>query len=116
MLKTLLSLLVYAMLAMGCQTQNPSAFAGARALLNHPASQALKRLFPETTAKPASGFEATGLRRENYLSLVAGNVDFYKQYLDDRGAIIDPVRRQEIQYSTPAFALAAATLVWNGLK
>jgi hypothetical protein len=54
---------------------------------------------------------ATGLERGDYLKLIAGEVDFWKQHQDADGAIIDPYRKEEFQYSTPCFALAAAALV-----
>lgn len=53
----------------------------------------------------------TGLRRGDYLRLIASEVDFWKTKQDADGAIIDPYRNREFQYSTPAFAHAAATLV-----
>lgn len=56
-------------------------------------------------------FEPTGLTRKDYLTLAAGVVDFFKQQQDERGAIIDPYRKEEFQYSTPCFALTAAALV-----
>ena len=84
----------------------------------HPAGEALKRLFPGGDNKPAAGFQPTGLTKKDYLKLIAGNVDFWKQYLSDRGAIIDPYEKDaktgaglEKQYSTPAFASAAALLI-----
>ncbi|GAA5481793.1 hypothetical protein Hsar01_01004 [Haloferula sargassicola] len=61
----------------------------------------------------ADGFEATGLSRAGYLGLIAGEVDFWKSKQDASGAIIDPYADAEIQYSTPAFANAAAVLVVN---
>jgi rhamnogalacturonyl hydrolase YesR len=59
----------------------------------------------------APAVKPTNLTRADYLKLIAGNVDFFKQHQDARGAIIDPHRKVEFQYSTPCFALAAATLV-----
>ncbi len=53
----------------------------------------------------------TGLRRDDYLRLIASEVDFWKTKQDADGAIIDPYLNREFQYSTPAFAHAAATLV-----
>ncbi|MFB4294998.1 hypothetical protein [Actinomadura sp. NTSP31] len=53
----------------------------------------------------------TGLRRAEYLRLIASEVDFWKTRQDTAGAIIDPYRNREVQYSTPAFAHAAAALV-----
>src|SRR4051812_30725180 len=85
---------------------------------HHPAGDALKRLFPQPAPTPPGDFKPTGLVRKDYLKLVAGNVDFWKNHLSDEGAILDfyeadekNPQGQERQYSTPAFALAAAELV-----
>lgn len=68
------------------------------------------------TAAPRN-FAPTGLARADYLKLIAGQVDFWKGHQDANGAIIDPHRKVEFQYSTPAFAHAAAALVvWGNRK
>ena len=85
----------------------------------HPAGDALKRLFPGGDAKaPTVDFQPTGLAKKDYLKLIAGNVDFWKQHQSEAGAILDPHEKHEKtganlekQYSTPAFASAAALLV-----
>lgn len=65
---------------------------------------------------PAS-FAPTGLGRADYLQMIAGQVDFWKTKQNASGAIIDPYMNREHQYSTPAFAHAAAALVaWQGRK
>lgn len=61
-----------------------------------------------------SAWKATGLERDEYLRLIQGIVRFFAQFQNDRGAIIDPYEKRERQYSTPAFALAAAALVASG--
>ena len=83
----------------------------------HPAGDALKRLFPGKDAAKVD-FQPTGLTKKDYLKLIAGNVDFWKQHLSQAGAILDPHEKDEKtganlekQYSTPAFASAAALLV-----
>ncbi|MEO6434162.1 MAG: hypothetical protein ABIP55_00150 [Tepidisphaeraceae bacterium] len=81
------------------------------ALSRHPAAEQLQRLFPQPAVATPADFAATGLTRKDYLRLVAGNVDFWKQHQNAAGAIIDPFEQAERQYSTPAFALAAASLV-----
>ncbi|MBN1903410.1 hypothetical protein JW926_18975 [Candidatus Sumerlaeota bacterium] len=58
-----------------------------------------------------STLEPTGLSRNDYLKVIEGNVDYFKTLQDESGAIIDPHRNVEYQYSTPCFALASATLV-----
>jgi hypothetical protein len=77
----------------------------------HPAGEALARIFSVTPLPTPADFLPTGLKREDYLALIADNVDFWKQHQDAAGAIIDPFEHQEKQYSTPAFALASAILV-----
>ena len=55
------------------------------------------------------------MTRADYLKLIAGEVDFWKTQQNAKGAIIDPYKREEWQYSTPAYAHAAAALIaWNG--
>jgi rhamnogalacturonyl hydrolase YesR len=65
----------------------------------------------EKNLDAAPAIRPTGLTRADYLKLIAGNVDFWKLHQDPSGAIIDPYKKIEWQYSTPCFALAAATLV-----
>jgi hypothetical protein len=61
---------------------------------------------------PGLPFQTTGLNRGHYLSLITGEVDFWKTKQNlISGAIIDPYLNREFQYSTPAYAHAAATLV-----
>lgn len=82
--------------------------------VHHPAGAQLRRLFPVTLAtanQTGASFKASGLKRADYLTLIAGVVDFFKQHQAAAGAIIDPYAKAERQYATPAFALAAATLV-----
>lgn len=76
-------------------------------LASHPAAEALTTFFEEhrSTVAPSTS------TRADYLPLIAGNVGYWKHFQDDRGAIVDPYEKLERQYSTPAFALAAATLV-----
>jgi hypothetical protein len=74
----------------------------------HPAAAELERVF---AAQGKADVKPTGLTRADYLPLIAGNVDFFKGYQRADGAILDPVSRQEVQYSTPAFAAAAGVLV-----
>lgn len=66
--------------------------------------------FRRAAASPVQGWAPTGLGRDVYLTLIGGIVGFFANAQDARGAIIDPYERKERQYSTPAFALAGATL------
>ncbi|MBW3637073.1 MAG: hypothetical protein KY445_11530 [Armatimonadetes bacterium] len=78
---------------------------------DHPAASILSRMFPAQALPLPAGWQATALTRADYLPLVAGNVDFFKTHQNAAGAIVDPYEKKERQYSTPAFAQAAATLV-----
>jgi rhamnogalacturonyl hydrolase YesR len=74
-----------------------------------PTAPLLEQFRKDAASAPA--IEPTGLSRGDYLKLIAGNVDFFEQQQDESGAIIDPYRKVEFQYSTPCFAGAAAALV-----
>jgi hypothetical protein len=56
---------------------------------HHPAGKILLRLFPQPAPQPPQGFEPTGLTKKDYLTLVAGEVDFWKHHLSPDGAILD---------------------------
>lgn len=71
--------------------------------------------FNRTKTTPP-GWKPTGLTRADYLRLIAGEVDFWKGHQNADGAIIDPYRKVEWQYSTPAYAHAAAALVAWGSR
>ncbi len=70
--------------------------------------------FREQQRNPARAFRRTGLDRREYLRLTDGIVRFFATYQNERGAIIDPYEKRERQYSTPAFACAAAVLYVSG--
>jgi hypothetical protein len=80
-------------------------------IARHPASGALATLFPDSPAAVPADFAPSGLTRDNYLKLIAGSVDYFKQFQNEQGAIIDEFEKAEKQYSTPCFAYAAAILV-----
>lgn len=77
----------------------------------HPAADTLRALFPAKSTPAPPDFTPTGLTRADYLPVIAGIVDFFRAHQNDAGAIIDPYTHGERQYSTPAFAAAAARLV-----
>jgi len=52
----------------------------------------------------------TGLRRSDYLDVVLGIVRFFRNFQDERGAILDPYEEKERQYSTPCYAHCCAVL------
>lgn len=57
---------------------------------------------------------ATGLTKSGLLKRLEAAVRGIASFQDSSGAIIDPVEKREIQYSTPYFAYAASTLIVNG--
>jgi hypothetical protein len=70
-----------------------------------------KELLQKFNPVAPANWKPTGLTRADYLKLIAGNVDFWKTQQNADGAIIDPYLKTEWQYSTPAYAHAAALLV-----
>jgi hypothetical protein len=85
----------------------PESGAFADPIDSHPNQKQLKRIF---SAPLPADFKSTDVTKADYLKLIAGNVDFFKQYQNADGAIIDPISKGERQYSTPAFAAAAGAL------
>jgi len=57
----------------------------------------------------------TGLNRTAYLPVIAGVARALAAFQNASGAIIDPYEHVEIQYSTPAFAMAAALVATEGV-
>jgi hypothetical protein len=70
--------------------------------------------FKEDLKKAGDLTTPTGLKRDDYIKFAAGEVDFWKTHQNADGAIIDPYRKEEFQYSTPCFALAAAAVAEYG--
>jgi hypothetical protein len=56
----------------------------------------------------------SGLRKADYLTTIFGIVSFFVPFQNANGSIIDPGAGVEIEYATPTFAHAAATLVAAG--
>jgi hypothetical protein len=79
-----------------------------RTFTPHPAAESLQQIF---STPPPNDFTTSNITRRDYLSLIAADIDFFKRFQNSEGAVIDPYVHQEIQYSTPAFALATAILV-----
>jgi hypothetical protein len=80
-------------------------------VLQHDPTKPLLEAFRRNANSTPRDFRVTGLKRADYLKLISKQVDFWKKHQDANGAIIDPYRKAEIQYATPAFANAAAVLV-----
>ncbi len=58
-------------------------------------------------------FKPSGLTREDYLKVIAGEVKALRQYQNAEGWIIDPIHKQKY-YAAPSYALAVATLAASG--
>lgn len=56
----------------------------------------------------------TGLDEIDYLTTIARGAEYFARFQTSGGAIIDPYENEEMQYATPAFALAAATAAVHG--
>ena len=76
-----------------------------------PTKPLIERFRQSSGANAPQDFRPTALTRADYLRLIAGEVDFWKEHQAENGAIIDPYKKEEWQYSTPSFAHAAAALV-----
>jgi hypothetical protein len=96
---------------LGAETADFNVTNWTQVVAHHPNGNAIARLFADPNEPLPNGFAATGLTKKDYLALMAGNVDFWKQYLGAEGAIIDPYEGRERQYATPAFALSAAEVM-----
>ena len=59
-------------------------------------------------------FQPTGLKRDDYLKVIAGQVNVMRGYQNAEGRIIDPVGKAEMYYSTPCYAHAVAALAAGG--
>lgn len=57
----------------------------------------------------------SGLKRADYLPTINGVVQFWRQYQNATGHIVDPYRGLETQYATPCFSYACATIYTQGL-
>ncbi|MBM4156191.1 MAG: hypothetical protein FJ221_14370 [Lentisphaerae bacterium] len=57
----------------------------------------------------------TGLVREDYLRVIAGQVRVFRGHQDADGRILDPVRSNECYFATPCHAHAVAALAAGGM-
>lgn len=63
---------------------------------------------------PPKNYKPTGMTRELYLDLSQRIVDMAIHWVDDKGAVIDPVTGTEWNQTTPRFVSSAAILIANG--
>jgi hypothetical protein len=61
-------------------------------------------------------FVPTGLKKDDYLRIVDGQVKVMRTYQNDEGRIIDPVLKREFAYTTPCYAHAVATIAASGFN
>ncbi|MCA3576307.1 MAG: hypothetical protein IOD08_03390, partial [Bradyrhizobium sp.] len=71
-------------------------------------SRAILERWRSSLPAESPNFSPTLLSRGDYLDLIESNVGFFVLRQAETGAIIDPDRAVEFQYSTPCFAYAAA--------
>lgn len=74
----------------------------------YPNALEISRVF---SGKTPGIFKPTNLTKSDYLRLIGPNVDYFVKHQNEQGAIVDPYRKRETQYATPAFALAAGAMV-----
>jgi hypothetical protein len=72
-----------------------------------------RRLIARWRSRPASAVEPvnSGIARGDYLDTIEKIAGFFVRCQVGPGAIVDPHRKAEFQYSTPCFAYVAALLV-----
>lgn len=92
---------------------NTSIVPGDRESSRHPL-QAKIDLFLARQSTHADDFHPTELNRDDYLRLIAGQVQAMRAYQDPDGRIIDPVEKIEKYYATPCYAHAVAALAASG--
>lgn len=90
------------------QTYNPRL----REVTRHPLAATIETFL--ANQKQVADFQPTGLSRDDYLEVIAGQVTTMSQYQDADGRIIDPHGKREKYYSTPCFAHAVAVLAHAG--
>ena len=78
----------------------------------HPFSADINAFLTRQEATP--GFHPTGLKREDYLRVIEGQVKAMRAYQNPEGRIIDPVEKVEKYYATPCYAHAVAVLAHSG--
>jgi rhamnogalacturonyl hydrolase YesR len=78
----------------------------------HPFSTDMNAFLSRQEATP--GFRPTGLKREDYLRVIEGQVKAMRGYQNPDGRIIDPVEKEEKYYATPCYAHAVAVLAHSG--
>jgi rhamnogalacturonyl hydrolase YesR len=78
----------------------------------HPFASEINAFLTRQEATP--GFRPTGLKREDYLRVIEGQVKAMRAYQDPDGRIIDPVEKVEKFYATPCYAHSVAVLAHSG--
>lgn len=58
--------------------------------------------------------EKTGLTKEDYLKVINAQVQVMKDYQNEAGGIVDPIRGNEVYYTTPCYAHSVAILISSG--
>ncbi len=91
----------------------PSGIASRNSLTSreHPLGANINRFLKD---QQAGKVEPTGLKKRDYLDVIAGQVKAMRGYQDAQGRIIDPVAKAEKYYTTPCYAHSVSVLVKAG--
>ncbi|MDH7601341.1 MAG: hypothetical protein QHI38_04255 [Armatimonadota bacterium] len=73
----------------------------------HPLAGAIRTFLDR---QPSCQIEPTGLTRSDYLRILERQVEAWRKWQNEEGAIIDPIEKIEWQYSTPCYAFSVALL------
>lgn len=77
----------------------------------HPLGAQITRFLNGQKTRP---IRQTGLKKKDYLEVIAGQVNAMRQYQDAQGRIIDPVEKAEKYFTTPCYAHSVAVLIKAG--
>ncbi|WP_066631046.1 hypothetical protein [Labilibacter marinus] len=65
-------------------------------------------------SKHAELKNTTGLTKNDYLKVIEGQVKVMQTYQNEKGGIVDPVRKKELYYTTPCYAHSVSVLASSG--
>lgn len=88
-----------------------SAFAQKLESKDHPAAKQINHFLDN---QEKTKFKKTGLKRQDYLKVIAGQVKAMQGYQNKEGRIIDPIDNKETYYTTPTYAHSVAVLSKSG--
>ena len=102
---------VRAVLSGQSQSLPPVAFAESFDAKDHPAAQQMNAFLQN---QKSAEIKPTGLKRQDYLEVIAGQVKAMHPYQNGEGRIVDPVEKAEKYFTTPCYAHSVAVLAKAG--